>query len=364
MEVSVNTIVAQEELHKRGYEIIQEIGRGAQGVCWTVNYIKYNSKLVCKCIKVDSKLGTKQRLQIEKEIYTLTHAIHNNIVKIYDHFSDEFHIYMIIEYCEYGNLLNIIRESHKLEGGANEHNYEYIRNILRDVLSALEYCHDEMHLAHHDLKPSNIVINRFGRAKLCDFGLCHLICTDEDKKHELDKCGSILYMSPQLIQYSLSYDTKYDLFAADIWAFGVTAYCLVCSEHPFKGRIKQQVLEDILSNINSDGSISSNSVFSLLPSDLPDDIKKIIMRSLVFNESERATAKELLDYLQLPKINRPQTIIKKVKSGYISNSPTPPAVLLMRSPSRCHSSIRYHSSTPILPIRASAHGLPRSILHP
>ena len=178
---------------------------------------------------------------------------------------------------------------------------------MYDVLSALMYCHEEKTVSHHDIKPQNIVIDSYGRAKLCDFGLSlqiksHLSIIDDSTEQQNEKpdlCGSLYLMSPQMMECGFRKIETYDSYAADIWAFGITFYYLIADSYPFMGQMKSDVYQRQLEYKEhySRYGFGHGDIFSFLPDDIPDDILLVLQSSLMFNEKERKTARELFELL-------------------------------------------------------------------
>ena len=344
---SPNFTSVQRILEKNGFSIIDEIGRGAQGCCFLVFSQKYQMNFVCKCIDLRSENKQRAKTQFDREIFSLTHIIHPNIVRIYKYFEEENYLFMIIEYCEHGSLLSVLKQKNENSATKDEYNYVYIRKIMHDILSALNYCHNEINISHHDIKPANIVIDSFGRAKLCDFGLSfffdqnsylkELENTQTIKKTQQHLGGSLYFMCPQLLHCSFSSKDKYNMFSADIWAFGVTCYILLTGKYPFVGRTKRDVLVNQYHALcpekidNDFPPHNEHSIFDELPDDVPEDIKTVLERSLQFMESDRANAAELLSILDHSPEPFPFMNKTKIKSISKSKSTLSPANLLART---------------------------------
>ena len=143
------------------------------------------------------------------------------------------------------------------------------------------------------------VISANGTLKLCDFGLAHILqsqFTDLFQKPNLG--GTLLYMSPQLIKCALKMEQNYNVFAADVWAFGVTAFTVISLKFPFYGQTIKDVLQSQTEQLLPNSYFPQEPIFNLIPPDCPKDVKSIIMKSLEFDESKRSTAKELLAELK------------------------------------------------------------------
>ncbi|KAH3861580.1 dual specificity mitogen-activated protein kinase kinase 6-like isoform X2 [Dreissena polymorpha] len=96
------------------------------------------------------------------------------------------------------------------------------------VIKALDYLHTELQVIHRDVKPSNILINKKGQVKLCDFGISGYLVDSVAKTIE---AGCKPYMAPERIDPqngSQGYDIK-----SDVWSFGITMIELASGKFPY-----------------------------------------------------------------------------------------------------------------------------------
>lgn len=108
---------------------------------------------------------------------------------------------------------------------------------FQQISQALTYLHNELHLAHRDIKLDNILLHN-NECKLADFGFSK-VCWDQNNTLVVSEtyCGTLPYQSPQLLA-----KTPYDAFKADTWALGVSLYCLLNSRFPYVfGNTKQML---------------------------------------------------------------------------------------------------------------------------
>ena len=118
-------------------------------------------------------------------------------------------------------------------------NIEQIRSIIRDTVLGLEYLHFQG-IIHRDIKPANL-LNHNSRVKISDFGVSHLSKVDEETGEtltendlELSKtAGSPAFFAPELCQMSSDEKRPPITKAIDVWALGITLYCLLFGRTPF-----------------------------------------------------------------------------------------------------------------------------------
>ena len=106
---------------------------------------------------------------------------------------------------------------------------EQVRNIISQVVSALRVF-QRLELVHRDLKPDNIMIDRFGQIKLIDYGTVQVASLDEncDTLIETVPQGSLNYIAPETL-LALTATNLSDLFS-----LGVICYEMLTGELPYK----------------------------------------------------------------------------------------------------------------------------------
>ncbi len=114
---------------------------------------------------------------------------------------------------------------------------QYAVHIMRQVLSAITYCHANK-IVHRDIKPENLLLatpDKDARLKVIDFGTSQVF--DSGKKMTT-KIGTPLYIAPEVLRNS--YTEK-----CDIWSCGVILYVLLSGVHPFDGNTCFEVMQKI-----------------------------------------------------------------------------------------------------------------------
>lgn len=140
------------------------------------------------------------------EINIMRRLNHKNIIKMYEVYEGEYHIYIVLELLKGGELFDRIVK----KGSYSER--DAIILITR-LLQALEYIHSKG-IMHRDIKPENLILkdeNSFD-LKLADFGLSEF----QNKKENLfTRCGTPGYVAPEVLE-DKKYNTKCDIFSAGV----------------------------------------------------------------------------------------------------------------------------------------------------
>ena len=150
------------------YDVIRQLGKGGYGKVYEVMNKKTKEIRACKHL---SKLSIKNLEKFQREVEILRQADHPNIIKLYEVFESRHSIYLIMEECKGGEVFDrIIEHIQKKEMYSENH----AKNILRQMISAVEYCHNNG-IAHRDLKPENLLYLNQGSEddnpiKVIDFG--------------------------------------------------------------------------------------------------------------------------------------------------------------------------------------------------
>jgi len=221
------------------YTVIQQIGSGLfSRVYYATN--AQGRKCAIKMIK-KKNFATKETIQkilVEKEILRLID--HENILKLYKTMQTNSRIYFVLEYAEKGNLLNILNVKKKLF-------VEEIRVISAQIIQALLYMHSKG-IIYGDLKAENILLDKNGSVKLCDFNLSGTRSILNDTLQ-----GTVCYLAPEIIE------GKDRTPKSDFWSLGVLVYLLYFRKYPFKNNNQTELFFNILNrNIELDSKDSKS----------------------------------------------------------------------------------------------------------
>ncbi|KAK7282526.1 hypothetical protein RIF29_11378 [Crotalaria pallida] len=294
------------------FELGKEVGRGHFGhTCWAKGK-KGELKGQSVAVKIISKAKMTSAIAIEdvrREVKMLKALSgHANLVKFYDAFEDVNNVYIVMELCEGGELLDRILD----RGG--RYPEDDAKAIIVQILDVVSYCHLQG-VVHRDLKPENFLFaskEENAAMKVIDFGLSDFVRPDQRLN---DIVGSAYYVAPEVLHRSYSVE-------ADLWSIGVISYILLCGSRPFWARTESGIFRSVL---------RANPNFDDLPwPAISPEAKDFVKRLLNKDHRKRMTAAQALTHpwLRNEKIVVPLDIlIYKLVKAYVRASPLKRAAL-------------------------------------
>ncbi|KHG10111.1 CDPK-related protein kinase [Gossypium arboreum] len=269
------------------YELGKEVGRGHFGHTCSARGKKGQLKDQPVAVKIISKAKMTTAISIEdvrREVKILKALSgHKHLVKFYDACEDANNVYIVMELCEGGELLDRILA----RGG--RYTEDDAKAIVVQILSVVSFCHLQG-VVHRDLKPENFLFTSGGEdadMKLIDFGLSDFIRPDERLN---DIVGSAYYVAPEVLHRSYSLE-------ADIWSIGVITYILLCGSRPFWARTESGIFRSVL---RSDPNFDDLPWPSVTP-----EAKDFVKRLLNKDYRKRMTAVQALTHPWLRDDSRP-----------------------------------------------------------
>ncbi|XP_038875256.1 CDPK-related kinase 4 [Benincasa hispida] len=218
------------------FELGREIGRGHFGHTFWAKGKKGDLKGNPVAVKIISKSKMTSAVGIEdvrREVKILKALSgHKNLVHFHDAFEDANNIYMVMELCEGGELLE------RIVSRGGRYPEQESKTIVVQILSVVAFCHLQG-VVHRDLKPENFLFLKKDEntgLKVIDFGLSDFVKPDERLN---DVVGSAYYVAPEVLYRSYS-------FEADMWSIGVIAYILLCGSRPFWARTESGIFRSVL----------------------------------------------------------------------------------------------------------------------
>ena len=255
--------------HVNQYYIFKDkqIGKGGSSVVYLgedEKQKKYAIKVTSKNLKANP---SKKIYDYVKEEVSILKRIHSQyIVTTYEVIESRNKIYIIMEYMSAGSVLNILEFMDEKK----------IKQYTRDLICAVEHCHEIANVIHKDINVNNILINQDGISKLCDFGISE---TFENNNDLLLSKGPSTYTPPEKICKE-----KYNGKPADIYLIGLTLYHMVFKKPlftDFGNLTKDDYLNIKIPKTDHKNREINNNLYNLLES------------LLKFNPEERPTISKL-----------------------------------------------------------------------
>src|SRR3989440_2280813 len=214
---------AAEMLGELGdYELLEEIGRGGQGVVFRARQKSLNRTVALKVISLGEWASKAHLKRFRLEAEAAARLEHPGIVPIHEVGERDGQCYFSMKFIEGGQLDEVARR----EPISIRRAVELIAKVARIV----HYAH-EHGILHRDIKPGNILLDAKGEPHLTDFGLARLVESESSVTHTLDVLGTPSYMAPeQAIGNNAAVSST-----TDVYGLGAVLYQLLTSQPPFAG---------------------------------------------------------------------------------------------------------------------------------
>eukprot|EP01062_Namystynia_karyoxenos_P073769 TRINITY_DN70591_c0_g1_i1.p1 TRINITY_DN70591_c0_g1~~TRINITY_DN70591_c0_g1_i1.p1 ORF type:complete len:511 (+),score=111.08 TRINITY_DN70591_c0_g1_i1:81-1613(+) len=251
-----------------GYVYDHELGRGAFGKVKLAQHTEtgrwYAMKVMSRRKLSKTRVcgqGCTQLDRVTREIEVMKQLEHPNLVRLREVINDPDcdKIYLVMDLAGGGPVWCADERSSSGRGSDPDKGSEdgeesgqaerdrrlpvdTIRGYLTGVCRGLEYMHD-MNVLHRDLKPDNMLVDDSGSARLVDFGCSCPRSTAEDGSDDFvrDSEGTPAFLSPEQLSSEPIPGTMVDL-----WALGVSLYCMACGTLPFAGSSHTKLRDSVL----------------------------------------------------------------------------------------------------------------------
>ena len=279
------------------YEKLEKIGTGTYGVVYKARDKTRSDIVALKKILLDVEPEGIPSTAI-REICILRELLHPNIVELKDVVATDDKLYLVFEYVDQDlkqYLDSLPRDQVQ--------DIRTIKSFLYQILQGVSYLHSKRVL-HRDLKPQNILITRSGNVKLADFGLARTYQIPlRPYTHEV---VTLWYRAPEILLGTLEYSS-----ALDIWSVGAIFLELLTKSPYFVGDSEIDQLFKIFRTLGTPNektwpgvsklkdykktfpNWAATNFTSTIPG-LDQNGVDLLLRMLVYDPSERITAKEAL----------------------------------------------------------------------
>src|SRR5437016_944934 len=207
------------------YELLEEMGRGGQGIVYRARQKSLNRNVALKIIGLGQFATQTHLKRFHLEAEAAASLDHPCIVPIYEIGERDGSCYFSMKLIDGGPLDEVVRRGPL----PVRHAAEIIAKLARAV-----HCAHDRGVLHRDIKPGNILLDAKGEPHLTDFGLARLAETESTVTRTTDVLGTPSYMAPE---QALGRDPASAglTSATDIYGLGAVFYHLVTGHPPFAG---------------------------------------------------------------------------------------------------------------------------------
>jgi serine/threonine protein kinase len=244
--------------------IVSKIGEGGMGVVYLAEHIALKKRFAVKCLTAALTENPGFRERFYQEAVSHASLDHPNIVHATDFFEEGGQFFFVMEYVN-GQGLNDLIKMEKLTE-------KETLSIFKGILSGLDFAHSKG-VIHRDVKPSNVIVDEAGRARITDFGIAILV-GEKRLTATGANVGTSCYMSPEQILHPKDIDHRSDVYSA-----GIVLYEMLTGDVPFDGETEftiknKQVKEPVPDPAKKNPLITAQ-------------LKKIMMKALEKNPDKR-----------------------------------------------------------------------------
>ena len=275
----------------RGFEIVEEIGRGGQGVVYRAVQTATKRAAAIKILLAGAFASERQRHRFEREVEIAARLRHPNIVSVFASGQTTGDApFVAMEYVD-GVSIDVHAEE-RFAGLAREDRSRIngIAALMGEVASGVGHAHTSG-VIHRDLKPSNILIDGAGRPRVLDFGLARPVEASVEVSATHEFVGTPAYASPE----QLAGDPASINARSDVYALGLILYNLLTGRHPYPA-------DGTLAELARHAIATEPSPPSRHVRRLPSDVETIVLKCLAKSPERRyasavALASDIEDYL-------------------------------------------------------------------
>ena len=273
------------------YKIKRLIGGGGMANVYLGDDTILNREVAIKVLKLEFANDEEFIIRFHREAQAAISLSHPNIVNIYDVGDEDNIYYMVMEYIDGMTLKQYIQQRAPIE-------VEEVIDIMTQLTSAISHAH-ENHLIHRDIKPQNVLMNRYGQVKITDFGIAVALSSTALTQTN-SVLGSVHYLSPEQARGGKANNKS------DIYSLGIVMYELLTGTLPFSGHSPVSIaLKHLQTN--------TPSIREQNPS-IPQSIENIVFKatakdSFLRYQTADEMEEDLISSLDPERLNEPKFVV-------------------------------------------------------
>ena len=259
------------------YEVIQEVGQGANAVVCKATKSDDDNIRAVKIFFAELSVNSHAYSEFTRETEFSVGVVHNNICRTYSGGEIEGNRYLELEFIDGINLAQYLEYYDAMDPMD-------AFTVATHVAIALDFVWSDFLAIHRDIKPQNVMVDKAGYVKVLDFGL---VTAHERSAVDISAVeGTPFYLSPESVTQDAYQDNR-----SDIYSLGCTLYHLIANEPPF-------CYDELLDVINARIKEPAPDVRKVKP-DIPETVANVLLTMMAREPEDRyVTARECLDDLQ------------------------------------------------------------------
>ena len=215
------------------YELLEEIGRGGQGVVYRAHQKSLNRTVALKVVGLGPWATQAHLKRFRREAEAAANLDHPFIVPIHEVGERDGCCYFSMNFIEGGQLDEIVRRVPM--------SIRQVAELMAKLARTVHYAH-EHGILHRDIKPGNILLDTKGEPHLTDFGLALLVEAESTVTRTLEAMGTPSYMAPEQAAGNNAAVSK----ATDVYGLGAVFYELLTGHPPFAGGTTYETIKLVL----------------------------------------------------------------------------------------------------------------------
>jgi serine/threonine protein kinase/tetratricopeptide (TPR) repeat protein len=215
------------------HELLEEIGRGGQGIVYLARQKSLNRTVALKVISLGQWASRADLKRFRREALAAASLDHPNIVPIYEVGEHDGSCYFSMKFVEGGQLDEAV--------GRAPISIPQVAEVIAKLARTVHYAH-EHGILHRDIKPGNILLDTNGEPHLTDFGLARLVEAESNVTGTREAMGTPSYMPPE---QALGHNDEITS-ATDVYGLGAVFYQLLTGHPPFAAETTYETIRLLL----------------------------------------------------------------------------------------------------------------------